>query len=377
MKIITPSIRPVKDYDGDQILLELDSAARLCYKSEGKINYNNLGNVIRSCIKNGHTSVLEHVSLSFNVVLDNGILREWTRHRIASYSVESTRYCDYSSKGGIKYIAPIEFEQDSAAYKIWKKSCEQDEATYNEMAELRCQPQERRSVLNFSVACEMRFTANLRSLRNLLSLRCAKTAHLHMRELCIPLLLYLKDLIPVVFDDIDYDHDFVDKYLGGDVKNYTKYVYLFPTLGTYDDILSAEKCKRMFIEYFDQKLDINITRNDIRDTRYLKYYDNCCEVALCCSVIQTTCDQKDLVVYLCIDNVYDVSSRLIDDKFSDVEAFNIMHTLKLILDEAVEITDEEFNKIEIPTYQTIKQLFTDNPDMYEEYLKYEEEKNNG
>jgi hypothetical protein len=133
----------------------------------------------------------------------------------------------------------------------------------------------------------------------------------------------------------------------------------------------------LFVEYFDQKLDINITRNDIRDTRYLKYYDNCCEVALCCSVIQATCDQKDLVVYLCIDNVYDVSSRLIDDKFSDVEAFNIMHTLKLILDEAVEITDEEFNKIEIPTQQTIKQLFTDNPDVYEKYLKYEEEKNNG
>ena len=104
MKIIKPSIRPVKEYDGDQILLELDSAARLCYKSEGKINYNNLGNVIRSCIKNGHTSVLEHVSLSFNVILDNGILREWTRHRIASYSVESTRYCDYSSKGGIKSL---------------------------------------------------------------------------------------------------------------------------------------------------------------------------------------------------------------------------------------------------------------------------------
>lgn len=377
MKIIRPSIRPVKEYDGDQILLELDSAARLCYKSEGKINYNNLGNVIRSCIKNGHTSVLEHVSLSFNVVLDNGILREWTRHRIASYSVESTRYCDYSSKGGIKYIAPIEFEEGSAAYKIWKRSCEQDEAAYNELAELQCQPQERRSVLNFSVACEMRFTANLRSLRNLLSLRCDKTAHLHMREICIPLLLYLKDLIPIVFDDIDYDHDFVDKYLDGDVKSYIKYVYLFPTLGTYGDILSAEKCKRMFIEYFDQKLDINITRNDIRDTRYLKYYDNCCEVALCCSVIQTTCDQKDLVVYLCIDNVYDVSSRLIDDKFSDVEAFNIMHTLKLILDEAVEITDEEYNKIEIPTYQTIKQLFMDNPDVYEEYLKYEEENDNG
>ena len=375
MKIIKPSIRPVKDYDGDQILLELDSAARLCYKSEGKINYNNLGNVIRSCIKNGHTSVLEHVSLSFNVVLDNGILREWTRHRIASYSVESTRYCDYSSKGGIKYIAPIEFEQDSAAYKIWKRSCEQDEAAYNEMAELKCQPQERRSVLNFSVACEMRFTANLRSLRNLLSLRCAKTAHLHMRELCIPLLLYLKDLIPIVFDDIDYDHDFVDKYLDGDVKNYKKYVNTYPTLESYRNILDVEKCKRMFIEYFDMKLDINITRNDIRDTRYVKYYENCSEVVICCSVIQTACNQKDLVVYLSMNDTYDVASRLIDENYSDVPEFNILHTLKLIIEDNIDITDDGFNKTEIKPNPILIEL--SNPDVYEKYIDYEEAKDNG
>jgi len=375
MKIITPSIRPVKEYDGDQILLELDSAARLCYKSEGKINYNNLGNVIRSCIKNGHTSVLEHVSLSFNVVLDNGILREWTRHRIASYSVESTRYCDYSSKGGIKYIAPIEFEQDSAAYKIWKRSCEQDEDAYNEMAKLQCQPQERRSVLNFSVACEMRFTANLRSLRNLLSLRCAKTAHLHMRELCIPLLLYLKDLIPIVFDDIDYDHDFVDKYLDGETECYTKYVRLYPVLESYGDILAAEKCKRLFVEYFDQKLDINITRNDIRDTKYVNYYDDCCEVAFCYSVIQTTCDQKDVVVYLMLNDTFDIESRLIDGGFSDNVEFNIIHTLKLIIEENINITDSESNKIDIDSDTMLKQIL--DSDMYDEYLKYEEEKNNG
>ena len=374
MKIITPSIRPVKEYDGDQILLELDSAARLCYKSEGKINYNNLGNVIRSCIKNGHTSVLEHVSLSFNVVLDNGILREWTRHRIASYSVESTRYCNYT-KEGIKYIAPLEFEQDSAAYKIWKRSCEQDEAAYNEMAELQCQPQERRSVLNFSVACEMRFTANLRSLRNLLSLRCDKTAHLHMRELCIPLLLYLKDLIPIVFDDIDYDHDFVDKYLDGDTASYTKYVRLYPVLESYSDILAAEKCKRLFIEYFDMKLVADITRDDIRDTKYVNYYDDCYEVTLCYSVIQTTCDQKDVVVYLRLNDTFDIESKLIDGSFSDNVEFNIIHTLKLIIDENINITDSESNKIEIDSDTMLKQIL--NRDMYDEYIKYEEEKNNG
>lgn len=196
-----------------------------------------------------------------------------------------------------------------------------------------------------------------------------------MREICIPLLLYLKDLIPIVFDDIDYDHDFVDKYLDGDVKNYKKYVNTYPTLESYRNILDVEKCKRMFIEYFDMKLDINITRNDIRDTRYVKYYENCSEVVICCSVIQTACNQKDLVVYLSMNDTYDVASRLIDENYSDVPEFNILHTLKLIIEDNIDITDDGFNKTEIKPNPILIEL--SNPDVYEEYLKYEEENDNG
>lgn len=335
MKIIHPSIRPVKAYDGDALLLELDSAARLCYKSEGKINYNNLGNVIASCIKNGHTSVLEHVSLSFNVILDNGILREWTRHRIASYSVESTRYCDYS-KDGVKFIAPLEFEEGSAAYKIWEKSCLQCEEAYDELHKLGCQPQERREVLNFSVACEMRFTANLRSLRNLFALRCAKTAHLHMRELCIPMLLYCKNLIPIVFDDIEYDHDFVDKYLNGDENNYSMYVIKNPTMDKYDNILTVERHKRNFIKYFNDLLDIQITRSDIIDTRYTEYCDDYVDITACVSVVRSSFDERDLIVNISESSdewLNHTVSRIINRSYSDTPLFNEMNTLETIIED--------------------------------------------
>lgn len=336
MKIIRPSIRPVKAYDGDALLLELDSAARLCYKSEGKINYNNLGNVIASCIKNGHTSVLEHVSLSFNVILDNGILREWTRHRIASYSVESTRYCDYSKKDGVKFIQPLEFQENSAAYKIWEKSCADCEEAYNELSELGCQPQERREVLNFSVACEMRFTANIRSLRNLFKLRCAKTAHLHMRELCIPMLLYCKDLIPIVFDDIDFDHDFVDEYLDGDEKNYMTYVIKNPTLDKYDNIITVEKLKKHFIKYFDDLLDIKITRSDILNTRYTEYCDDYVDISACASVVRSSANEKDIIVNISEssdDHLNHTVSRIINESYSDTPLFNEMNTLEIVVDE--------------------------------------------
>lgn len=212
MEIIKPKIKLYTPINGVSELFKLETAARLCYKSEGKLNENNLGNVLKGCIANGHTSVLEGSSLTFNVVMDNGILREWTRHRIASYSIESTRYVDYGKGNGIKFIEPLEFVGNDEKMLIFTKACELCEINYNALGELGCRPQEKREVLNFSVASEGRITMNFRSLRNFFTLRCAKTAHLHIRQIAIPLLLYCKKHIPIVFDDIPYDEDFVKTY---------------------------------------------------------------------------------------------------------------------------------------------------------------------
>lgn len=239
MEIIKPSIRPVRRINSYEILVELETAARKCYKSEGKLTAENAGNVVRQCIISGHDSVIEHVQLSFDVVLDNGILREWTRHRIASYSVESTRYCNYG-KRGMKFVEPLEFTGEDCIGRmhVWKDTCEMVEGAYNSLLNMGAQLQDAREVLNFSVGCEMRFSANLRSLRNLLRLRCAKEAHLHMRQLCIPMLLYLRIMVPVVFDDIPYDESYVEKYYGGDtMKCIQDYVNPIPTLNDYTFII--------------------------------------------------------------------------------------------------------------------------------------------
>lgn len=238
MEIIMPSIRPVHEIDGLKILAELDSAARTCYKSEGKMTPENLGKVVRNCIKSGHTSVLEHVQLSFIVTLDNGILREWTRHRIASYSVESTRYCNYGG-GGMKFVAPIEFRIPSLEYVLWEKACEKSEEFYNHIIKAGRKPQDARGVLNFSVGCEMRFSANIRSLRNLLSLRCDKAAHAHMKEICIPLLLWLQEKVPILFDDIEYDKEFYDTYLANDI--WRGYIIDTPADNEWNDIVEAAR----------------------------------------------------------------------------------------------------------------------------------------
>jgi thymidylate synthase (FAD) len=253
MILYKPSVQLVHKIDGVKILAELDTAARTCYKSEGKMTVENLGNVVKSCIKNGHTSILEHVQLSFILCLDQGVLRELTRHRHASYSVESTRYCKYDK--GVKFIEPIEFKKDSEAWIMWRRACNASEGYYQDMLSIGCQPQEARSVLNLSVACEMRFSINLRSLRNLLTLRCAKGAHAHIKEIFIPMLLYLQQEIPYIFDDITFDEDFYNQYLSD--NRWESYITEDIADGEWEEIIEGAR-NRFVLKNIEKEKDLNV-----------------------------------------------------------------------------------------------------------------------
>lgn len=136
---------------------------------------------------------------------------EWVRHRIASYSQESTRYVKYDN-GNMEFIEPIELI-GKKGYDSWKRACMQSEGAYIQMMELGHKAQEARAVLNNSLKTQLVCTMNLRSLRNFLRLRCDKAAHPHIKQLAIPMLLHLQQQIPVVFDDIKYDESFYDSYL--------------------------------------------------------------------------------------------------------------------------------------------------------------------
>ena len=85
MKIIEPSFAIESLLDREQILKHIERAGRTCYKSEGKIGDDTAPAFVRSLVKRGHESVLEHVSLSVRVVCDRGVSHEIVRHRIASY----------------------------------------------------------------------------------------------------------------------------------------------------------------------------------------------------------------------------------------------------------------------------------------------------
>jgi thymidylate synthase (FAD) len=127
------------------------------------------------------------------------------RHRIASFSQESTRYCNYSSDGfghEITVIKPVFFEEGSEAYYAWYCACQEAEYKYFGFIGKGFTPEVARSVLPNSLKTEVVMTANLREWRHFLKLRCSKAAHPQMREVADILLCELHEAVPVVFDDI-------------------------------------------------------------------------------------------------------------------------------------------------------------------------------
>jgi thymidylate synthase (FAD) len=204
MKIIKPSYEIVSKINGMELLREIERIGRVCYKSEDKISEESAPKFIEMIIKRGHEAMLEHGSaISVRFIVDRGVSHEMVRHRIASFAQESTRYCNYGSgKFGneITVIDPIGLTHEQ--YYYWHDACEMAEKCYLSMLAVNAAPQMARSVLPNSLKTEIVITANPREWRKIFSLRTPETAHPQMREVMIPLLKELQNLVPVLFDGI-------------------------------------------------------------------------------------------------------------------------------------------------------------------------------
>lgn len=207
MKIIKAGYELVTPIDGETILKRIEQCGRVCYKSEGKTTDASAEKFVVAIIKRGHESVLEHCSFTVKFIVDRGVSHELVRHRIASFSQESTRYCNYSNDdfgSEITVIEPNFLTPGTDAYTNWHSICLNIEIAYFNLLDWGCSPQEARSVLPNSLKTEVVMTCNLREWRHFFKLRTASAAHPQMREVTRPLLEELKKLIPVVFDDITY-----------------------------------------------------------------------------------------------------------------------------------------------------------------------------
>lgn len=206
ISIITPAFKIEDKADGKKILRNLEKYGRVCYKSEGRITPESAGPFLQNVMKRGHFSIIEHEKVTVRVICDRGVTHEWVRHRLASYSQESTRYCNYG-KLGFQYIHLSSYSVGSPQYEERKQAIIDATRHYLNELKLGSAPQEARGVLPNSLKTEIIVTHNIREWRHFFYLRCATGAHPQIREIAVVLLREFQKKIPYLFDDFQIDEE--------------------------------------------------------------------------------------------------------------------------------------------------------------------------
>lgn len=217
MKLIKPSFEILSPLDRESVLKAIEVAGRTCYKSEDKITKDSASEFVKMVIGRGHLSVIEHQSMSVRFICDRGVSHELVRHRIASFSQESTRYCNYSKdKFGneLTFIIPswVDLQEQSLSIAdigkrtiknnteaCWVSYLLEAESNYINLLQKGWQPQQARSVLPNALKTEIVVTANMREWKEIFRQRCATAAHPQMRDLMIPLQEEMQSVLPEIF----------------------------------------------------------------------------------------------------------------------------------------------------------------------------------
>lgn len=224
MRIIDPRIY-VEQYDGIKIMKNIESACRTCYRSENLISEDSYKKLLRNCITRGHESVLEHEKITIKMICDIGVYKDLTRHRFGSFSIESTRYCNYGKDkfdNEIKFIKPVFYtpgtiesytdvtdKTNCLKTQYWVRCMEIIEEHYMDMLKnTKATPDELRMILPHSTAAQVTMTANIREWKHILDLRTKQMTHPSIQQLLIPLLLKFKEDMPDIFESIDYNTNF-------------------------------------------------------------------------------------------------------------------------------------------------------------------------
>lgn len=259
MKIIKPAVY-VQKFDGTKIMKSIEKACRTCYRSEGLITDDSYKKLLTNCINRGHESVLEHEKITIQMVCDIGVYKDLTRHRFASFSIESTRYCNYEKdkfESEIKFIEPVFFkgnidlfeadknsvfvfptedgkeikeitnnidhiQNDKEMHKtyIWYNTMKQIEQSYMEMSRIGATPDQMRMILPHSTAALVTMTANIREWKHILELRASKMAHPSVQQVMIPIAKLFEKEMPEIFNSLNYNKDFPeDKLANIEIKD--------------------------------------------------------------------------------------------------------------------------------------------------------------
>lgn len=201
MIVVKKSVELINPPSYETLLNTVERATRNCYQSEDKIADGSAEKIIRFLINNKHFSMIEFANLTIKMIMDRATAMQLTRHRMCTFAIESTRYCNYNKSGEIKVIAPEGL--NNCAYETWRTSMIMAETAYMKMIQEDKIPAEvARSVLPQCLATTVFMHVNVRELRHILDLRLDKHAQKDIRMLMQDLLELVYGMYPVFFEDI-------------------------------------------------------------------------------------------------------------------------------------------------------------------------------
>lgn len=206
MKIVEPSFEIVspEQFDreaGVRILKLIERIGRVCYKSEGKITEESCFAFVRMLLARGHLSVLEHASVTVKITANRGFTHELVRHRLASYSQESTRFCNYAKDGfGSELTFVPDTDQNSPRdLELWAHSMSAIEQTYMVLIASGEKTETARDILPNSLKADIVITANLREWMHIFALRTSPKAHPLMRRIMTDIKYRFNLALPEIF----------------------------------------------------------------------------------------------------------------------------------------------------------------------------------
>ena len=177
-------------------------AAKICYakdvsikKLQKKINDNDVSAFITKLLESGHESPFEHISFTFGIEgISRACSHQLVRHRMASFSQRSQRYC---FEDGFNYIEPEDINENED--KIFRDFMRHSKEVYSKLIDKGVKPEDARMVLPNACETKIIVTMNARELLHFFKLRCCKRAQKEIREVAFMMKNICRKVAPNVF----------------------------------------------------------------------------------------------------------------------------------------------------------------------------------
>lgn len=180
------------------------SAAKLCYSSAADIETlmddltpPKVDKFVQKLESLHHESPFEHAYFTFGIEgVSRALLAQITRHRMASFSVRSQRYC---AEENFEYVMPPEIYKNDQARIAFRTAMADCRIAYNKIIEAGVKKEDARMVLPNACDTRMEVTMNVRELWHFFNLRCCERAQWEIRAVANEMLKLVRDKCPLLF----------------------------------------------------------------------------------------------------------------------------------------------------------------------------------